>query len=101
VTQRTSDIIDVAIRVAREFGFPIVVLAAVMWCFRESAAVLHSTVLVPVVESHTVFIRQTSETLKTLGDTQGRQAETLQEIAAGQREIQHSIGRIGAGEGAR
>lgn len=93
MTQRTSDMIDVAIRVAREFGFPIVMLGVVVFCFREAAVALHQTVLIPVVDSHTTFLRQTSETLTSLGKTQASQAETLQEIAAGQREIQHEIGQ--------
>lgn len=95
MTQRTSDLIDVGIRVAREFGFPVVVMAVVLWCSREAAIAIHQTVLVPVVESHTMFLRSTSETLATLGTTQDRQAETLQEIAANQREIRHAIGKFG------
>lgn len=95
MTQKTSDAIDVGIRIAREFGFPCLMLAVVVFCFREAAMALHRTVLVPVVESHTTFIRQTSETLSSLERTQERQAETLQEIADGQRDIQKSIGRIG------
>lgn len=96
MTQRTSDLIDVSIRVAREFGFPVLMLAVVMWCFREAATALHRTVLVPVVESHTEYLQQTSATLRSLGETQVRQSETLQELANGQREIQQAIGRIGA-----
>lgn len=94
MTQATSDMIDVAIRIAREFGFPIVMLAVVVFCFREAAVALHQTVLIPVVESHTEFISSTTDTLKSLGRTQEQQAETLQEIAAGQHEIQHEIGRL-------
>jgi hypothetical protein len=96
VTQRTSDLIDVGIRVAREFGFPVVMLAVVVWCFREAAVALHETVLIPVVESHTEFISATSETLRTLGATQERQSETLREIADGQRDIHQAIEKIGA-----
>lgn len=88
MTQQTSDVIDVGIRIAREFGFPVVMLAVVVFCFREAAVALHSTVLIPVVESHTGFIKQTSETLSSLGRTQERQSQTLEEIAAGQRRLQ-------------
>lgn len=87
MTQTTSDAIDVGIRVAREFGFPIIVLLLVMWAFRESAVALHETVLVPVVESHTEFIRDTTATLRSLGDTQERQAGVLEDLAQGQREV--------------
>lgn len=92
MTQKTSDLIDVGIRVAREFGFPVVMLAVVVYCFREAAVALHETLLVPVVESHTTFITSTSETLKSLGRTQERQAETLEEIAQGQLQIRKAIG---------
>ena len=94
MTQRTSDLIDVGIRIAREFGVPCVMLFSLVWCAREAAIALHRTVLVPVVETHTEFIASTSETLKSLGRTQDRQAETLQEIAVGQREIQKEIGTL-------
>lgn len=94
MTQTTSDLIDVAIRIAREFGFPVVMLAIIMWCGREAAMALHETVLVPVVESHTLFLRTTSETLQTLSQAQVRQAETLEELAAGQSEIERAIGSL-------
>lgn len=92
MTQRTSDLIDVGIRIAREFGFPVVMLSVFMWFGREAAIALHETVLVPVVESHTLFLRTTSDTLTTLSEAQVRQAETLEELAAGQVEIQRAIG---------
>jgi hypothetical protein len=76
-------------------GIPAGVLAVILWMFYSASATLHDTVVVPVVESHTEYLKTTSETLRSLAETQGRQAETLQEIAAGQREI---ISRIGAAE---
>lgn len=97
MTQRTSDLIDVGIRVAREFGVPCLMLFALTWCAREAAIALHRTVIVPVVETHTEFVAATSDTLRGLGRTQEQQAETLQEIAAGQREIQEQIGAIRGG----
>lgn len=100
MTQRTSDLLDIGIRIAREFGFPVVVMLIVLWCCREAAIALHSTVLVPVVESHTMFIRSTSETLTSLGQTQDKQAQTLHEIAEGQREIRHVINKISEPAGA-
>jgi hypothetical protein len=68
-------------------GIPAGILAVILWMFWQAAASLHSTVVVPIVESHTEYLQQTSATLRSLGETQVRQAETLQEIAAGQREI--------------
>lgn len=76
-------------------GIPAGMLVFIFWMFWQAAASLHSTVVVPIVESHTEYLQQTSATLRSLGETQVRQAETLQEIAAGQREI---ISRIGSAE---
>lgn len=97
MTQQTRDFVDVGIRIAREFGFPCFVLAVVGYWGQLAAVALHETVLVPVVESHTTFLRTTSDTLSTLSRAQERQADTLDELAAGQRELQHAIGRA-AGE---
>lgn len=93
MTQQTRDIVDVGIRLLREFGFPCFVLSVLGWWGQLAAVSLHETVLVPVVESHTTFLRATADTLKTLGDAQSRQADTLEEIAAGQRDIQRVLGR--------
>jgi len=93
MTQQTRDIVDVGMRIAREFGFPCGVLAVLGYWGQLAAVALHATVLVPVVESHTAFLRTTSETLSTLSRAQERQADTLDELAAGQRELQHAIGR--------
>jgi hypothetical protein len=86
----SSELIEIGIRAAREFGFPCLVLAVLLWLVREAAHALHRTVLVPVVDAHSSFLRQTTATLEGLGRTQEQQAETLQELAAGQREI-HSL----------
>lgn len=76
-------------------GIPAGILAVILWMFWQASATLHETVVLPIVESHTEYLQQTSATLRSLGETQVRQAETLQEIAAGQREI---ISRIGSAE---
>ncbi len=91
MTQKTSDAIDVGIRIAREFGFPVVVASVVLFCAREAATALHHTVVVPVVESHATFLKQTSETLQGLGRAQERQSETLRELAEAQREIREAV----------
>ena len=100
MTQKTSDAIDVGIRIAREFGFPCFVLAVVGYWGQLAAVALHETVLKPVVESHSTFLKTTSDTLSTLSRSQERQADTLEELAAGQRELQHTIGKA-VGEGGR
>jgi hypothetical protein len=91
VTQQTSDAIDVGIRIAREFGFPVVMVCILLFGLREAATALHHTVVVPVVESHSTFLRQTTATLEGLGRAQEKQAETLRELADGQREIRDAV----------
>lgn len=100
MTQQTRDYVDVGIRLLREFGFPIFVLCVLGYWGQIAAVALHETLLIPVVESHTTFLKATSDTLATLSKAQERQADTLDELAAGQRELQHAIGRVGA-EGGR
>ena len=80
--------------IADRFGVPCLILAAVLWMIRDAGLALHATVLVPVVQSHTKFLDATQETLKEIGKAQDKQADTLQELANGQREIQHAVSRI-------
>ena len=87
----TQETIEVGVRIVRELGVPVVLLAAVVYCFREAAIALHNHVLVPVVRSHTTFLDSTTQTLQTLGRAQERQADTLEELAHGQAAIQQAI----------
>lgn len=96
MTQQTRDVVDVGLRLLREFGFPCLVLVVIGWWGQLAAVALHETVLVPVVDSHTTFLKATSDTLATLSKAQERQAETLEELAAGQRELSRVIGGAGA-----
>lgn len=80
-----------AVRVAERFGVPVVLLAVLVWFLRDAAVTLHSTVLVPIVRSHTEFLDTTRGTLGEIGKVQMQQAETLQEIAEGQREIRQAV----------
>lgn len=89
----STSLIDGALRIAERFGVPVVLLAVLVWSLRDAAVVLHSTVLVPVVKSHTEFLDATRETLHEIGTTQQQQAKTLQELAVGQREIQQAVAR--------
>jgi hypothetical protein len=84
--------IDTFIRIADRFGVPCVILAVVLYCGREAAIALHSTVVEPVVKSHVEFLDGAKETM-------ARQAETLQELAHGQREIQQVLARPARTEG--
>jgi hypothetical protein len=90
----SAETIEIVLRSAREFGFPILVLAVLLWLLREAAHAMHRTVVIPVVDAHSTFLRQTTATLEGLGRTQEQQADTLRELAAGQREIQSAIGRL-------
>lgn len=90
-----TDLISVVVPIAREFGFPVVTLAVIVFCLREAAAALHRSVVVPVVDSHTRFVASTTETLTSLARTQEQQAATLEEIATGQRDIQRVLGKGG------
>jgi hypothetical protein len=85
---------DIAIKVAREFGFPTLVLCVVGWWVHLAAVSIHSTVMVPVIKSHTDFLEVTRETLKGVGATQERQAKTLSEINQNQREIVEAVRAI-------
>jgi len=97
----STETIEIVLRSAREFGFPILVLAVLLWLLREAAQAMHRTIVIPVVDAHSTFLRQTTDTLEALGRTQERQADTLSELAAGQRELQAAIGRVGAEGGRR
>jgi hypothetical protein len=79
--------LDFFLRLAERFGVPVLILVAVLWMARDVAVSVHSTVVVPVVTAHTKFLETTQETLKEIGHTQEQQAETMQELANGQREI--------------
>ncbi len=91
MTQQTRDVVDVGIKLLREFGFPCLVLCVIGWWGQMAAVAIHETVLVPVVDSHTTFLKATSDTLATLSKAQERQADTLEELAAGQNEIKRVI----------
>lgn len=75
---------DAALRVAERFGVPVVILAAILWMTREAATSLHTSVVVPIVKSHTEFLEATSETLRN-------QEKTLREIAECQIEIREAV----------
>jgi hypothetical protein len=97
----STETIEIGLRTAREFGVPFIVMAVLLWFIREAAQAMHRTVVVPLVDALSSFLRQTTATLDGLGRTQERQAETLAELAAGQRELQAAIGRVGAEGGRR
>jgi hypothetical protein len=92
--------LEAAFRAGERFGVPVVLLAVMIWFLRDAAVTLHSTVLVPIVTSHTEFLESTRDTLGEISTTQSQQAKTMQELAVGQQaivaaqsEIKHAIVR--------
>lgn len=78
---------EIALRVGERFGVPVVVLAFLLWMIREAATSLNSTVVVPIVKSHTEFLDATRDTLTEISKTQNQQADTMKDIAENQREL--------------
>ena len=78
--------IDTLLRIADRFGVPCVLLAVLLYCGREAAIAIHASVVQPVVKSHVEFLEATQHTME-------QQAETLEELAKGQREIQQVLAR--------
>jgi len=72
-------------------GAPCVILAALLWMAREAAWSIHSTVVIPVVKSHTEYLDATMKTLDGIEKTQQQQATTMERIAEGQQEIKAVI----------
>lgn len=89
--EQKQSMIETGIKVAKEFGLPVVMLAVTVYLFREAAVSVHQTVLLPMVKSHTEFISSTQETLREIGRSQDKQAETMREIAEGQRELRRCL----------
>lgn len=83
--------LDACLRIAERFGVPVVLLAVLIFLGREAAISLHGTLVKPVVESHIEFLETTSETLKEISSVQTQQAQTLDELAHGQRELHTTI----------
>ena len=79
--------LDIVLRVGERLGVPLLILAAVLYMAREAGVAIYSTAVVPIVEAHGKFLDSTSKNLEEIGTTQRQQAETLQEIAVGQKEI--------------
>jgi len=85
-------VLDTFLRIADRFGVPCVILAVILYFGREAAIALHDSVVEPVVKSHVEFLESTKETM-------AKQADTLQELAKGQQEIQQVLARPANTEG--
>lgn len=86
-----QSLLESAIRVGERLGVSVVILVFILWMIREGAMSLNSTVVIPIVKSHTEFLDSTRDTLSEIGKTQLKQAETLEELAAGQNEIRKTL----------
>lgn len=82
---------EAAFRAAERFGVPVVLLLVLIWLLRDAAVTLHGTVVVPIVKSHAEFLDTTRAAMEEMSRTQRQQATTMQEIAAGQREIHQAV----------
>lgn len=72
-------------------GAPCIILAGMLWMLREAAWSVHTTVVLPVVKSHTEYLDATRQTLDGIEKTQQQQAVTMERIASGQEEIKAVI----------
>ncbi len=79
--------LDVVLRIGERLGVPLLILAALLFMAREAGMALYSGGVQPLVKAHTEFLERTTETLQGIETTQQQQAENMQEIVAGQREI--------------
>lgn len=79
--------LDTVLRIGERLGVPLLILAALLFMAREAGMALYSGGVQPLVKAHTEFLERTQETLKGIETTQRQQADNMQEIVAGQREI--------------
>lgn len=85
---------DAAMKAAEKFGVPVVLLLVLLWMIRESASVLHDSIVVPMVQTHTEFLISTSKTLGEISKTQSSQAETLKQLGDVQKEIRDFVVKL-------
>ena len=85
-------VLDTFLRIADRFGVPCVILAVLLYFGREAAIAIHGSIVEPVVKSHVEFLESAKETM-------AQQADTLQELAKGQQEIQQVLARPARVEG--
>lgn len=79
--------LDVVLRIGERLGVPLLILAALLFMAREAGMALYSGGVQPLVKAHAEFLDRTTETLQGIETTQQQQADTMEEIVGGQREI--------------
>jgi hypothetical protein len=89
------NVIDVAFKAVREFGFPTFIIAILGYWIHKAAGAMHTTVVLPIVKSHTEFMSVTQETLQGVGETQKKQTDMLHEISGNQKEIVAAFKALG------
>ena len=90
--------VDRVIKIGERFGVPVMLLIVGAFFLREACVSIHSTLVVPIVQSHCDFLKSTSETLerssitlRQIEQTEATQAAILSEISDGQRAIQSAL----------
>jgi hypothetical protein len=77
---------EMFLKAAERFGVPVVLLCVFLWMARETAIAVHTTVVAPVVTSHTKFIDTISEQSKQQTQAMQAQAEAFRELAEAHEE---------------
>ena len=88
-----TSLTDSLVRIGERFGVPVLILAVLLWFARDAAISINKTVVEPVVQGHVEFLQTTKRTLEGIEETQKASQQTLQEIAIGQRDLQHAVDR--------
>ena len=52
---------------------------------------VHSTILVPIVQSHTEFLETTREAIQNISESQRQQADTMQELQQSHHELHQAF----------
>lgn len=82
-----NGLVDVVFRALDRFGVPVVMLAVLLYFGREAAVAMHESFVKPIVKGHVEFLEATRETLHEIGEVQRKQADALEDLANGQRDI--------------
>lgn len=90
-------LVDSVLKFGTQLGVPVLVLLALLYMAREAGVAVYSTAIVPLVKAHAEFLDSTQTTLKEIGTAQRQQAETMEEIVTGQRELADHIKSRGGG----
>ena len=79
--------LDVVLRIGERLGVPLLLMAALLYMAREAGIAIYGGAVRPLVQAHSAFLESTQGTLREIGQTQRQQAEAMQEMVIGQREI--------------